>query len=125
MITPGNILRHELIGLPVEVVQASNPAQQGIAGRLIDETRNMVVIETPRGTKKVQKALATFRLTVPGGTVVDVSGSALVSQPEKRLSKASKMRVNDERRGRSSVAASKTRVEDERRRRSSETKKRF
>ena len=91
MITPGNILRHELIGLPVEVVSASNPAQQGIAGRLVDETRNMVVIETPRGTKKVQKALATFRLTVPDGTVVDVSGSALVSQPEKRITKVSKI----------------------------------
>jgi ribonuclease P protein subunit POP4 len=108
MITPGNILRHELIGLPVEVVHASNPAQQGIAGRIVDETRNMVVIETSRGTKKIEKAHATFRLTVPDGTVVDVSGSALVSQPEKRITKASK-----------------TRVEDERHRRSSETKKRF
>jgi ribonuclease P protein subunit POP4 len=56
MITPGNILRHELIGLPVEVVHASNPAQQGIAGRVVDETRNMVVIETSRGTKRIEKA---------------------------------------------------------------------
>jgi len=87
MITAGNILRHELIGLPVEVVQAANPAQQGIAGRIVDETRNMVVIETPRGTKKIGKAHATFRFTIPDGTVVDVSGSALVSQPEKRITR--------------------------------------
>lgn len=87
MITPKNILRHELIGLPVEVVRASNPAQQGIAGRIVDETRNMVVIETPRGTKRIEKAHVTFRITVPDGTVVDVSGSALVSQPEKRITK--------------------------------------
>jgi len=91
MITPGNILRHELIGLPVEVVQASNPAQEGIAGRIVDETRNMLAIETPRGVKRIEKAHATFRLRVPDGTVMDVSGSALVSQPEKRISKASKM----------------------------------
>jgi ribonuclease P protein subunit POP4 len=103
MISKENILRHELIGLPVEVVHASNPAQQGIAGRIVDETRNTVVIETPRGMKRIEKAHATFRLTVPDGTVVDVSGSALVSQPEKRISKTSKTRVNDERRGRSSV----------------------
>jgi ribonuclease P protein subunit POP4 len=90
MITAGNILRHELIGLPVEVVQASNPSQQGIAGRIVDETRNTVLIETARGTKRIGKAHATFRLTFPDGTVVDVSGSALVSQPEKRISKASK-----------------------------------
>ncbi len=90
MITAGNILRHELIGLPVEVVHASNPAQQGIAGRIVDETRNMVVIETPRGTRRIGKALTTFRLTIPDGTVVDVSGSALVSQPEKRITKPMK-----------------------------------
>jgi RNase P/RNase MRP subunit p29 len=29
---------------------------------------------------------------LPGGTVVDVSGIALVSQPEKRISKVSKTR---------------------------------
>ncbi|HVN65317.1 MAG TPA: ribonuclease P protein component 1 [Methanomicrobiales archaeon] len=92
MITKENILRHELLGLTVEVVQAANPAQQGIAGRIMDETRNMLVIGTPRGTKKVEKAHATFRLMLPGGTVVDVSGIALVSQPEKRISKVSKTR---------------------------------
>jgi ribonuclease P protein subunit POP4 len=90
MITKENILRHELIGLPVEVVQAANPAQRGIAGRIVDETRNMLVIGTPGGTKRIEKAHATFRITLPGGTVVDVSGSALVSQPEKRISKTSK-----------------------------------
>ena len=87
MITPGNILRHELMGLPTEVVQAANPAQEGIAGRIVDETRNMLAIETPRGVKRIEKAHATFRLTVPGGAVVDVSGSALVSQPEKRIAR--------------------------------------
>jgi len=87
MITKENILRHELLGLPVEVVRAANPAQTGIAGRIVDETRNMLVIETSRGAKRVEKAHATFRLTLPGGTVVDVSGSALVSQPEKRIAR--------------------------------------
>jgi ribonuclease P protein subunit POP4 len=85
MITKENILRHELLGLPVEVVRSANPVQEGIAGRIVDETRNMLVIESPRGTKRVGKAHATFRLTLPSGTVVDVSGSALVSQPEKRI----------------------------------------
>ena len=90
MITRENILRHELIGLPAEVVQATNPAQQGLAGRIVDETRNTLVIETPRGRKRIGKAHATFRIPLPGGTVVDVSGSALVAQPEKRISKTSK-----------------------------------
>jgi ribonuclease P protein subunit POP4 len=96
MITKENILRHELLGLPVEVVQAANPAQQGIAGQIVDETRNMLVIGTPRGRKSVEKAHATFRLTLPSGMVVDVSGIALVSQPEKRIARSSKTRVSGE-----------------------------
>jgi len=85
MITAGNILRHELIGLEAEVVRADNPAQQGIAGRIVDETRNMIAIGTPRGARRIGKAQATFRIALPDGTVVDVSGSALVSAPEKRI----------------------------------------
>ncbi|HMA05143.1 MAG TPA: ribonuclease P protein component 1 [Methanomicrobiales archaeon] len=85
MIAAGNILRHELMGLPVEVVRSANPAQEGIAGRVVDETRNMLVIGTPRGEKRIEKAHATFRLTLPDGTVADVSGIALVGQPEKRI----------------------------------------
>jgi len=103
MITPENILRHELIGLPVEVVRAANPAQEKIAGRIVDETKNMLVIETTRGWRRIEKAHATFRLTLPDGTVADVSGSALVAQPEKRITKTSKTRVNDERHRGSSV----------------------
>jgi ribonuclease P protein subunit POP4 len=96
MITKENILRHELLGLPVEVVQAANPAQQGMAGTIVDETRNMLVIMTPRGRKSIGKAHATFRLTLPSGMVVDVSGSALVSRPEKRIARAAKTKVEDE-----------------------------
>ncbi len=91
MITSGNILRHELMGLPVEVVHAANPAQQGISGRVVDETRNTLVIATPRGEKRIGKAHATFRLTLPDGTVVDVSGSALVARPEKRITHSKRM----------------------------------
>ena len=35
-ITPRNILRHELIGLEVEVVDDSNPYNIGISGRVVD-----------------------------------------------------------------------------------------
>jgi ribonuclease P protein subunit POP4 len=87
MITAGNILSHELIGLPVEVVRSSNPVQEGMQVRIVDETRNMLVIETPRGEKRIGKAHATFRLTFPDGTVAEVSGSALVARPEKRITR--------------------------------------
>jgi ribonuclease P protein subunit POP4 len=85
MITQRNILRHELIGLPVMVVQASNPHQQGISGIVIDETRNTLRIRTLTGIQVIAKHRNRFRFTLPDGVVVDVDGSALVMQPERRI----------------------------------------
>jgi ribonuclease P protein subunit POP4 len=85
MISPQNVLRHELIGLDVLVVCASNPNQIGVSGRIIDETRNTLVVRTERGTKRIPKRFSVFRLRLPDGTTVEVDGSALETQPEKRI----------------------------------------
>ncbi|MDI9633832.1 MAG: ribonuclease P protein component 1 [Methanolinea sp.] len=85
MISPRNILRHELIGLEVTVVRATNPALHGLSGRVIDETRNMLVIRGEKGTKKIQKAGTRFRVVLPDGVLVEIDGSALVMAPEKRI----------------------------------------
>ncbi|MDH7510846.1 MAG: ribonuclease P protein component 1 [Methanolinea sp.] len=92
MITPRNILRHELIGLEVLVIGASNPALHGLSGRIIDETRNTLVIRGDRGTKRVQKAGTRFRFTLPDGVLVEIDGSALVMAPEKRTNAIQKTR---------------------------------
>jgi len=55
MISPQNVLRHELIGLDVLVVRASNPGHAGVSGRVTDETRNTLVILTGRGEKQIPK----------------------------------------------------------------------
>lgn len=85
MITPQNILFHELTGLDVLVVHASNQSLIGINGFIVDETRNMVTIRTRCGPKHVAKKCAIFRLQLPSGKIVDLEGSALVMAPEKRI----------------------------------------
>ncbi|MDD1727714.1 MAG: ribonuclease P protein component 1 [Methanospirillum sp.] len=85
MRTPQNILFHELIGLDVTVVHASSPSLVGIAGLIIDETRNTVMIKTYSGLKMVGKKGVTFRVQLPEGNVVDLDGSALLMAPEKRI----------------------------------------
>jgi ribonuclease P protein subunit POP4 len=92
MISPRNILRHELIGLEVLVTGASNPALRGLSGRIIDETRNTLVIRCDHGTKRVQKDGTRFRLTLPDGVLVEIDGSALVMAPEKRINAIQKTR---------------------------------
>jgi ribonuclease P protein subunit POP4 len=85
MITPGNVLRHELIGLNVLVVNASNPAQVGISGLIIDETKSMITIQTSAGLKHVPKKYSTFRVTLPDRVQVELIGSTIIGRPEKRI----------------------------------------
>jgi len=85
MITPHNILRHELIGLQVKVLDALNPSVNGIRGKVIDETRNTLSISNGEETAMIPKEIATFRFHLPTGILVDVDGSRLVSRPENRL----------------------------------------
>ena len=61
MISPQNVMRHELIGLDVLVSGAANPTQRGISGRIIDETKNLLVIETSVGIKRVPKMQSRFQ----------------------------------------------------------------
>ncbi len=86
MITPQNVIRHELIGLHVRVVRSSNPRQAGISGIIVDESRNMLVIMTRNGIRRIQKKFSLFELHLPDDTRVVVDGSVLVLQPEKRIS---------------------------------------
>jgi ribonuclease P protein subunit POP4 len=85
MITPSNIARHELTGLPVTVLTAYNPLHAGVCGTIRDETKNMLVI-TGTKQRKIPKAGSVFRFTLPGTTRVDVDGRVLVNAPEKRIS---------------------------------------
>ena len=85
MITPQNILRHELTGLDVRVEQAQNQFLNGISGLVVLETRNMVFVKTGAGVKKVAKKGVIFRFTLPSGKRVDVTGAVLVMAPEKRI----------------------------------------
>ena len=63
---PKDLIRHELIGLDVEVVKAKNHSLEGIKGKIIDETKNTLIIKQKDKMKKILKAQATFNLKVAG-----------------------------------------------------------
>ena len=88
MISCQNVIRHELIGLDVLVAGAANPFHKGVSGHIIDETRNLVAIQTQAGIKKIPKYGSTLRLCLPDNTLVEIHGSALILAPEKRLRRA-------------------------------------
>jgi len=87
MITPEDLARHELIGLEVRIAGSTNKALEGLSGRVVDETRNMLIIETPKGEKSVAKQDCAFSFHLPSGEWVKVEGSLLVARPEDRIKK--------------------------------------
>jgi ribonuclease P protein subunit POP4 len=50
-LTPQTLTRHEIVGLPVRVVDAPNPDLVGIEGRVRSESRQTLVIRGPRGQR--------------------------------------------------------------------------
>jgi ribonuclease P protein subunit POP4 len=93
MITPQNVLRHELIGLDVLVSGATNPLHRGLSGCIIDETKNLLVIETSQGVKRIPKMHSRFQLHLPGSGLVEIDGSVMVLAPEKRINLHEKKRI--------------------------------
>jgi len=93
MITSQNVLRHELIGLDILVSGAANPNQRNISGRVIDETKNLLVIETSKGVRRIEKMHSTFQVHFPGRETVEINGSVMVLAPEKRINLHEKKRI--------------------------------
>ena len=81
--TPESLVRHELAGLDVEVEASPNPDLVGIAGRVVDETTNTVLVATGDGVKQVPKAETTFRFRLQEADVV-VDGDRLIARPARR-----------------------------------------
>lgn len=83
---PKDIIRHELIGLNTEVVEAKNKSLLGLKGKIIDETKNLLLIQSKKGVKKVLKDQVTLTMKF-NSKKIQVEGKLLVGKPEDRLKK--------------------------------------
>jgi len=81
-----NLRKHELIGLEVEVLHATDPSQARVRGRVVDETRNTLVLEIQGDEKRIPKHGSRFRFEIQGGLEVD--GEEIRFRPEDRVKKA-------------------------------------
>lgn len=85
-VTPSMHLQ-ELIGLNARVVRSSHAGIVGIAGRVLDETRNTISILHKDKKKIIIKSTAVFHFILPDGTIVEIDGKAIVGRPEDRIKK--------------------------------------
>lgn len=81
-----NLRKHELIGLQVRVVRATDPGQENLSGRVVDETRNMLVVDADGVDKRIPKQGSRFRFEIQGG--IEVEGDEIRFRPEDRVKKA-------------------------------------
>lgn len=100
-ITPSKLVFHELIGLEVKVTEASNPQLNDIRGKVVDETKNMIIVHTEKGTEKqIPKKGSFFVFRIPADLsgkhaerYVKVNGNLLLSQPENRTKNIRKIHM--------------------------------
>jgi ribonuclease P protein subunit POP4 len=88
MRTKKNILYSTFIGLEVEISNSSAHELIGLKGKVIDETKNLLVIEKEDGREvKIQKVANTFRFTLDDKSVIEIQGKKIAFRPEERPKK--------------------------------------
>ena len=83
MRTGKNIGKHELIGLEAEIIESNDPSLKGLKGVVVDETKNMMVIDVGGEEKRIIKKVVKLRFDDYG--IVD--GSKIAYRPEDRIKK--------------------------------------
>lgn len=87
VLTPLNLVRHELIWLRAKVIKSKNPSDQGIEGKIIDESFKTISIEVNGKEKKVYKENVILIIEQPDGKKVQVDGKLLLARPWERIKK--------------------------------------
>ena len=82
------LLKGELIGRRVRIVDSQQKSLIGTEGVIADERKNVFVIETKAGKKTLIKEAHTFQFSLDGKTIA-VRGTILAKRPEDRI----KMRI--------------------------------
>lgn len=84
METQKELLKKELIGLNIRVLDSKNKDYIGIEGKLIDETQNSMVILHKGRRKAVLKSACCFEVEKDGKKFI-VEGAHIMKRPQERI----------------------------------------
>ena len=79
-----NILKMELIGRNIEIINATNKDLIGIKGKIIDETQHTIIISQKDKRKTLLKEQITFIVTEKNRRI-KIDGKKINKKPEKRI----------------------------------------
>jgi len=88
-VTAKNLLYSTFIGLNVEIINSSQHDLVGLKGSIVDETKNLIVIETADKEVQVPKVSSVFRFYVSDGAV-DIDGRKITFRHYERPKKVKK-----------------------------------
>lgn len=72
----------ELIGKQAKVVWSTNKSLIGIEGIVVDETKHLLIIETKKGRKKIQKRGSVFEIDKK-----TIAGELIETSPQEQARK--------------------------------------
>ena len=81
-----DFMKGELIGLEVEVIASSHPGYLSLVGRVVDETKNTLVIEREGRCRRIPKPGNKFLFTCEGNSY-HIRGEEIQHRPEDRIKK--------------------------------------
>ena len=90
MLNAKDIVRSELIGLMTEVTSSNNKNLIGINGKIIDETKNIIILDTKNGIKKLLKSQVKLKMKFMN-RILEVDGKLLIGRPEQRIKRIRKI----------------------------------
>ena len=82
-ITKQNLKNHELIGLDVCVCESSDPGRINLKGKVMDETKNTIVILVGKEEKILPKKECVFEFDI--GEKVKIDGKEIIRKAEDRI----------------------------------------
>lgn len=84
MITEENLVIHELIGLNANISDSTNPQLVNTQGKIMDETKSMLILNTRNGFKMIPKKFNTWKFYVHEQEVT-LNGSLIAKRSYDRL----------------------------------------
>ena len=81
------ITQQEFIGLDVKIARSRHSNLVGITGKILDETRNTILLLHQNQKKIIIKDTSVFHFSLQDGTIVEIEGKTLVGRPEDRIKK--------------------------------------
>jgi ribonuclease P protein subunit POP4 len=81
------IVKDELMGRTVTIIRCTDPNWINISGKVIDETKNTLLLEIGNKQKRIGKNIATFQFEYESKKIL-VEGSRLLYRSEDRIKKA-------------------------------------